>query len=87
MEIKCPSEDTHLDYLTDETLPSKYLPQVQGALWVTGRAWWDFVSYSPEFHNGSRMFIHRVYRDETYIKRLATEVGRFVKELSGKLGR
>ena len=29
-------------------LPTDYKAQVQGQLWVTGRAWADFMSYCPE---------------------------------------
>lgn len=47
LEIKCPTLDTHLEYLDTQAVPTKYRLQVQGALWVTGRAWWDFFSYYP----------------------------------------
>jgi len=50
-------------------LPSEHKPQVQGSLWITGREWWDFVSY---YHNhGKRLlFSFRVYPDLEYHKRL-----------------
>lgn len=47
LEIKCPSLAVHLSYLIGGCVPAKYRLQVQGALWVTGRAWWDFFSYYP----------------------------------------
>lgn len=47
LEIKCPKLSTQLDRLLDGTVPVKYRLQIQGALWVTGRAWWDFFSYYP----------------------------------------
>ncbi len=47
LEIKCPMLDTHLEYLDTQAMPTKYRLQVQGALWVTRRAWWDFFSYYP----------------------------------------
>lgn len=46
-EIKCPEPKTHVEYLLDGGLPLAYKCQVHGSLFVTGRAWWDFVSYCP----------------------------------------
>lgn len=49
IEIKCPLIHTHVEYLLKckEEMPVDYFQQVQGALLVTGREWWDFVSYFP----------------------------------------
>ena len=47
LEIKCPGAGQHISYLLGKTLPKEYRLQVQGSLWVTGRAWWDFVSFNP----------------------------------------
>jgi hypothetical protein len=50
IELKCPSPHTHALYLLSESeglIPSQYRAQVYGSLWVTRRAWWDFVSYCP----------------------------------------
>ena len=49
LELKCPMAGTHLMYLAQGAVPSAYVPQVQGQLWVTGRAWCDFMSYHPGF--------------------------------------
>jgi hypothetical protein len=70
IEIKCPLPHTHVSYLRDGKLPTKYIPQVQGCLWITGRQWWDFMSYHPSMQD----LIVRVYRDEAYIKKLADAV-------------
>jgi len=70
IEIKCPLPHTHVSYLRDGKLPTKYIPQVQGCLWITGREWWDFMSYHPSMQD----LIVRVYRDEAYIKKLADAV-------------
>lgn len=79
LEIKCPLPHTHEKYLAEGCIPRIYIPQVQGSLWVTGRKWWDFISYAPEFERDT--MIHRVHRDEAYIERLSAEVLRFVREL------
>jgi putative phage-type endonuclease len=48
IEIKCPAYSTFIDYLINQKLPSEYLYQVQGQLFVTGRKWCDFVAYHPK---------------------------------------
>ena len=74
VEIKCPAPHTHVGYLIDSRLPTAYIPQVQGALWVTGRQWCDFVSYSDTMES----LIVRVNRDESYIAKMATLIEAFV---------
>jgi hypothetical protein len=48
LEIKCPSAGVHVSYLLGDAY-EKYYCQVQGGLWITGRKWWDLVSYCPGF--------------------------------------
>ncbi len=74
IEIKCPAPHTHVGYLIDAKLPTAYIPQVQGALWVTGRQWCDFVSYSDTMES----LIVRVRRDEGYIAKMAVLIEAFV---------
>ena len=45
IEIKCPASHTHVGYLLKGVLPPEYIHQVQGAMYVTGRDEWKFVSY------------------------------------------
>ena len=70
LEIKCPSAHTHVEYLRDGGLPIKYFQQVQGCLWISGRDWWDFMSYHPKMEP----LIVRVFRDEEFIKALECAV-------------
>lgn len=77
LEIKCPSLAVHVCYLLEGRLPSDYIQQVQGNLYVTGRKWWDFMSYFP----GIKPLIIRVERDEKFIKSLAVEIEVFCKQL------
>jgi hypothetical protein len=78
LEIKTKSYPLHLDCLLNDEVPSEHIAQVQGGLWVSGRQWLDFVSYSP----GLPIFIKRVPRDESYIARLKVEVEQFNSELA-----
>lgn len=77
LEIKCPKETTHISYLANGELPLIYKPQVQGSMWVTGRKWWDFMSYHPELPP----LIIRVERDEEYIKNMDIGIRQFAKNM------
>lgn len=79
LEIKCPQITTHIKYLLDNKLPTLYVQQVQGQLYVTDRKWCDFMSYVE----GMKPLIVRVERDEEFIKKLANELNNFSKELFG----
>lgn len=75
LEIKCPSDGVHAGYLIDGKVPTKYYQQVQGCMWVTGRDWWDFMSYHPEMPH----LLVRMERNEEFIEAMATEVNKAVE--------
>jgi hypothetical protein len=75
LEIKSPkSPRVHLERLIDKQIPQEYIPQVQGCMWVTGRDWWDFVSFDPRMPESHQMLIIRVERDDAFIRNLEFEV-------------
>ena len=78
MEIKCPTISTHVEYLLGNILPSEYFQQVQGSLLVTGRKWWDFMSYYP----GLKPLIIRVTPDKVFHKALKAELESFCTGLN-----
>lgn len=74
LEMKCPkSSAIHLERFI-HGVPEEYVPQIQGCMWVTGRKWWDFVSYDPRMIESHRLLCIRVHRDEEYIARLQAAV-------------
>jgi putative phage-type endonuclease len=77
LEIKCPKETTHISYLDSGEMPLIYKPQVQGSMWVTGRKWWDFMSYHPDLPP----LIVRVFRDEDYIISMEAGITKFAEEV------
>lgn len=83
LEIKCPELSRHLEYLQLPAgkCPSEYQWQVQGGMWITGRAWWDFASFNPDFPAHLQLVIRRVLRDEKAIADLAAEVEKFEAEV------
>ena len=67
LEIKCPMAKTMVEYLRDGVLPSAYVPQVQGQLWITDREWCDFLAWHPAM----KPLTVKVERDPKYIEKLA----------------
>ena len=84
IEIKCPITSTHVENILRGKMPTEYIPQVHGLLWITERKWCDFVSYDPRLLS-QPMFTVRVERDVEYFKKLAGEVGVFVNELKAMI--
>lgn len=73
VEVKCPSaEAKHYDALRYGSHAEEYRWQIQGQLWVSGRAWCDAVSYDPRFI-GLELAVVRVERDEKAIAELMNE--------------
>lgn len=87
VEIKCPfNTSTHLSYIEWGQLPDQYAWQVHGLMWVTGRNWWDFVSYDPRLRDaGLNLFCVRVYKDDEMADDLQRRVTQFVEQLEIKL--
>jgi len=80
IEIKCPHDESkHIQTLL-EGMPQEHIPQIQGTLFVTGRKWWDFVSYDPRQGEDYRLYIQRVYRDEKFINDLRERLIQFWNE-------
>ena len=74
VELKCPANMAkHLDALRSDDHAKEYRWQLQGQLWVTGRAWVDAVSFDPRFPPHLQLAICRVQRDEAAIGQLAVE--------------
>lgn len=84
-EIKCPfSSVVHVQTIKGG-MPSEHRPQVQGTMWITGRTFWDFVSFDPRMPEHLRLYVERIKRDEEYIAQLAAEVVKFEAEVARDL--
>jgi pantothenate kinase len=62
-------------------MPDEHMAQLQGAMWITGRAWWDFVSYDPRMPKNLQIYIQRIERNDIFIAGLDTEVRSFLAEV------
>ena len=81
LEIQCPSAPKHLMNMVREGPPAPKWAQMQGQLFVTGRAWCDFLSHHPDLPP----VLHRFRPDENYQAALAKHLPAFAEEI--KAGR
>lgn len=80
LEIKCPSAGVHVEYLLRGTIPTRYIPQVQGSMLVTGAVAWDFISYHPDMPP----VLVRVERDPGYCETMRTVLDKFIAKMLAK---
>lgn len=81
VEIKCANTTTHIDWMLDGKAPSRYIPQMQCQMAVTGAKWCDFASYDPRLPEDLQLFVVRVDRDQEYIDSMEVEVKQFLDEV------
>lgn len=86
-EIKSVIPTVQVDTILGGGYPPEHKAQVQGNLWITGRGWWDFCSYSQDMPTHLRVYIFRVAREEDYIKMLENEVRGFLADVDKALAR
>lgn len=83
IECKCPFPETHLRYLLDGGLPKEYAAQVHGSMFVTGRKYWVFMSYSRHFP----AHLVRVERDEEIQKVIGEALAGFTGKMAAAVER
>ena len=76
VEIKCLKPAKHVELLLED-IPAKYAAQVQGALWLTGRQWWDWLAYHPSLPPA----LVRITPDREYIEALEKHMRGFLMRL------
>lgn len=85
LEIKCPHQSAvHVETI-QSGMPSEHMAQVQGAMWITGRKWWDFVSYDPRMPEHLQLYVQRIERDDKYIAELEAKVTAFLCEVESTI--
>jgi putative phage-type endonuclease len=81
LEIKCPNTATHIDTLLNDTIKKGYIIQIQSYMAVTGRAWFDFVSFDDRLPDDLSFYQKRILRDDKMIKDIESAVQKFLFEL------
>ena len=85
IEIKCPIETTHTNTLMTQSIPTKYIPQMQWQMACAGYDFVDFISYNPNFEPKLQLFVKRLDRDNDYIAQLELEVKQFLQEVDQQI--
>jgi putative phage-type endonuclease len=80
VELKCPTQATHADYIIEGVVPEQYKAQMTVQLMCTGRVWCDFASYDPRNIAQFKLFIRRFVPDKDYVKLVTDEAIKFHKE-------
>ena len=84
VEIKCPKANTHVRYMRSKKLPTEYIQQVQGTMYVMNLERYYFMSYHPDL----KPIIIEVKRNNELIDRAAEiliEAANIVKTETEKL--
>jgi len=87
LEIKCPNTATHIDTLLTQTVPGKYMTQMQWQMACCERQWCEFVSFDPRLPQDLQLFVKRVEFNQTYVAMLEEEVISFLEELEIKVAK
>lgn len=85
IEVKCPKTATHLKYLRDGRVPLDYLGQCQHALWITGRAWIDFISFDDRLPEALAFFCVRLTRDAAMVDAYDASIKTFLASVDTEL--
>jgi hypothetical protein len=83
LEIKTAIPSLLIELILKDAFPPEHKAQTQGQLWVAEREWVDLCVYWPNLPP----FIKRAYRDEAYIRALASAVDQFNEELAAVVER
>ena len=81
LEIKCPLPTTHIETIDTEKIDLKYIRQCQQFLWVSKRAYVDFISYCPKI-KVKPMWVKRITPDAGIQGQIETELPVFLRELN-----
>lgn len=78
LEVKCPRAKTHILTIISDKVPAHYLAQVQASLLVSGRKWWDYVSFCA----GLPLWTKRVYPDPAWQEAIVAAVAAFEERVA-----
>ena len=81
LEVKCPLQTTHTANLISGEIDKKYIPQVQGQMWIAEREWCDWMSYHPDLPAS----IVRIERDDEFIAKMSELIDMFVSKMDTKI--
>jgi exodeoxyribonuclease (lambda-induced) len=75
IEIKCPVDTVKIMDMLTTGDTSEYDHQIQFGLFLTGRAYCDFIQYVPALESvGRDLYVKRIERNEEFIEDMVTKV-------------
>jgi len=83
IEIKCPRFTTLIDFALTRKIPSQYMYQMQGGMFVSDRKWCDFIMWHP----GLNIVIERVQRDDEMIIEILSAISTSAVEVEKRIKR
>lgn len=88
VEIKCPTDVTHVDWLMAGVVPDQHKPQMLFQLASTRRQWCDFVSFSPHIRDERRrLFVRRFEPQPAEIEEIEEKVRAFLRDVDAAFRR
>lgn len=81
VEIKCPKSTTHIVYILENKVPTKYKDQMIAQCMCTGRKWVDFVSFDDRLPDHLQLFIVRFTPTQEDFDKTEAAVQKFLAEL------
>lgn len=82
LELKCPQPAKHISTLMGGNIDRPYMLQMQWSMACTGREWWDFASFNPDFPDEMRLHVRRVPAEPELIAELEEAVASFLVEVA-----
>lgn len=73
LEVKAPRAKGHIATILANDMPTYHMAQVQTCLLVTGRDWWDFMSY----RGGLPPYVKRIHADAKWAEAIVDAVSAF----------
>jgi hypothetical protein len=88
-EYKCLIDPSRIRAILFDGDLSEFTDQIQGCMWLTDRAWWDFCLYCPALEPvNKQMHMERVQRNDDYIEAMERDLvafDRLVQEYEARL--
>lgn len=87
IEIKCHDDLQHFKLIVngEKEIPSKYIWQMQMNMLITGRTWWEYVAFNPNYTQP--LLVFRVEADEKKHTKLLEGIAagkKIIKEIEKK---
>lgn len=81
LEIKCPTTETYVKWVTEGVVPDEHRPQMAAQLLCFKRRWCDFAAYDPRVPAGQQLFVRRFAPTPQYLAEVEQAAVAFLRDL------